>query len=114
MILGGAMIFGFSAFKSAEVYSGKKLSPVTVVFDGDPTNPGEVADESNWKISSSSPSCEGENLACSMEVESTDLTSSGELDPTKIQLDESFTGSGYIPQRNGGNSQTELQIHNRN
>ncbi len=113
MILGGAMIIGFSAFKGAEAYTGKSLAPVTVVFDGNPTSPGEVADESNWKVSSSNPSCEGDNLACSMQVESTDLTSSGELDPTKIQLDEFFTGSGYIPQRNGGNSETEIQIHNR-
>lgn len=113
MILGGAMIIGFSAFKGAEAYAGKSLAPVTVVFDGNPTNPGEVADESNWKISSGSPSCEGDNLACSMEVETTDLTSSGELDPLKIQLSEFFTGSGYIPQRSGGNSETEVQIHNR-
>ena len=48
MILGGAMIFGFSAFKSAEVYSGKNLAPVTVYFNGDPLNASQVADESRW------------------------------------------------------------------
>lgn len=114
MILGGAMIFGFSAFKSAEVYSGKKLNPATVYFNGDPTISGQVSDESKWSTTPNGQSCSGESKACSMEVETSDLTTAGKLNPAQIQLDENFTGSGYVPERNGGDSETEIDIHNRN
>lgn len=114
MILGGAMIIGFSAFKGAEVYAGKADSPVTIYFTGDPTQSGQVENEANWSTSSSSPTCSGDDKACSMEVDASDLTSSGKLDPAKIELDEDFTGAGYVPVRNGGNSTTDIEIHNKN
>lgn len=105
MILGGAMIFGFSAFKSAEVYSGKKLSPVMVYFHGDVTDPAEVADESLWTTTPNEGSCNNVNQrACSQEVDELDLNSNDEINPSKIQLGATSTPQGYIPSRTGGTS----------
>jgi len=114
MILGGAMIISLSAFKGAEIYAGENLSPVTVYFNGNPANSGEVSDESKWSTTPNGQTCSGEKKACSMEVQSSDLTSAGQLDPAQIQLDEIATSSGYVPERNGGDSETEIIIHNRN
>jgi hypothetical protein len=50
MILGGAMIIGFSAFKGAEAYTGKSLAPVTVYFKGNPLLSGEVSNDTKWSI----------------------------------------------------------------
>lgn len=113
MILGGAMIIGFSAFKGAEVYTGKSLAPVTVYFKGNPLLSGEVSNESNWTTTTNGQSCSGDNKACSMQVETSDLNSAGELDPSQIELTEISTGSGFIPERSGGDSETEINIHNR-
>ncbi len=46
MILGGAMIIGFSAFKGAEAYTGKKLDPVTIYFHGSTNSPSDVQNQS--------------------------------------------------------------------
>lgn len=120
MILGGAMIISFSAFKGAEVYTGKKLAPVTLYFNGDPLVPSEVADESRWKTTPlpGAPTCDlVNNQACSLIVEPTDLSGSS-LDSTKISLDaiagSAGPGAGYIPKYAGGSSSTPFNPKNRN
>ncbi|GGH18176.1 hypothetical protein FAZ19_11880 [Sphingobacterium alkalisoli] len=107
-------ILGFSAFKMADQGTKKILAPVTIYFHGDPTNPSEVEDESNWSDTPNGQSCSGENLACSMAVDTDDLTSSGTLDPNKIQLGASQSPTGYTPEKTGGESPTEPEISNRN
>lgn len=118
MILGGAMIIGFSAFKSAEVYTGEAQSPVTVYFNGDPLIASQVADESRWTTTPNGHSCNPtNNKACSLPVDNTDLSGSA-LDPAKISMDATpgaaGAASGYIPQRTGGSSSTTFKPVNRN
>ncbi len=115
MILGGAMIFGFSAFKSAEVYSGKKLSPVTIYFHGNPQSPTEVQDESRWTTTTNGQDCNTENvMACAQVVDESDLNASNQLDPSKIQLGATnTTGSNYIPSRTGGSSSSPFNPINK-
>lgn len=104
MILGGAMIIGFSAFKGAEAYAGKAQSPVTLYFTGNTTNATEVADETRWKEMASHPGCdEGEIAACSIIADPSDVTGaagSRSLNPSRIQLDANSTGTHYTPSKN--------------
>lgn len=115
MILGGARIFGFSAFKSAEVYSGKKLSPVTIYFHGNSQSPTEVQDESRWTTTTNGQDCNTENvMACAQVVDESDLNASNQLDPSKIQLGATnTTGSNYIPSRTGGSSSSPFNPINK-
>ena len=113
MILGGAMIFGFSAFKSVEVYSGKKLSPATVYFHGDATDPAQVADESRWTTTPNGESCDNtDELACSIVVDNTDL-SGNTLNTSKIQLEAQPINSGYVHQLMSGSNPTQFQPINK-
>ncbi len=104
MILGGAMIIGFSAFKGAEVYAGKSLAPVTLYFHGNPSEEDEVKDQSLWTEISNSESCNtGNNAACAMEVDASDVTgTSGSryLNPSRITLNADPVGSQFIPSKN--------------
>lgn len=118
LILGGAMIIGFSAFKGAEAYAGKSLAPVTVYFNGDPLNASQVADESRWTTAPNGQSCNTtNNKACSLPVDHTDLSGSA-LNPARISLGSApgagGSGSGYIPTRTGGSSPTPFTPVNRN
>jgi len=118
MILGGAMIIGFSAFKGAEAYTGKSLAPVTVYFNGDPLVASQVADESRWTTTPNGHSCNTtDNKACSLPVDNTDLSGSA-LNPAKISMDAipgaAGAASGYIPQRTGGSGSTPFNPVNRN
>jgi hypothetical protein len=108
MILGGAMIIGFSAFKGAEAYTGKKLDPVTIYFHGDPQDEDQVKDASRWNTTPNDEDCNSANvMACSQVVDESDLNSSDQLNPAKIQLGATATSGGnYIPSRTGGSSST--------
>ncbi|MBD1433761.1 hypothetical protein H8B06_13055 [Sphingobacterium sp. DN00404] len=109
-------ILGFSAFKITESKEGKLLAPVTIYFHGEADDPTQVAEESNWTDEPNEENCNDiDELACSMEVDESDLTPSGELDPSKIQLGATNpgSGSGFVPTRTGGNSQTPFNPTNR-
>lgn len=109
-----ATVLGFSAFKMAEDTEGKPLAPVTIYFHGNPANASQVSNESLWIDEPNEEDCNNVNeLACSMIVDEDDLTSSGELDPSQIQLGASSSGSGFTPTRTGGNSQTQFNPINR-
>ena len=112
-IVAAVTILGFSAFKITESKEGKILAPVTIYFHGEADDPVQVAEESNWKDTPNGQSCEGENLACSMEVDADDLTPSGTLDPDKIELTAVPSPTGYTPAKSGGDSPTEPEIFNR-
>ncbi|MGJ1509079.1 hypothetical protein ACR79F_20400 [Sphingobacterium siyangense] len=116
MILGGAMIIGFSAFKGAETYTGKKLDPVTVYFHGNPTIPTEVENLSKWDTSPNGKSCNNQDeLACAVQVDPTDLNSSGtSFDSSKIAIEATSTSSGYIPSLEPGYSPMQFNPINRN
>jgi hypothetical protein len=114
MVVALATVIGFSAFKMAEDKTGKPLAPVTIYFHGEADDPTQVADAANWSDTPNGQSCDGDNLACSMEVDAEDLTPSGQLDPSKIQLSAVPSPSGYTPEKTGGSSQTQPQIFNRN
>ncbi|MGJ1410197.1 hypothetical protein ACR78Z_11020 [Sphingobacterium thalpophilum] len=116
MILGGAMIIGFSAFKGAEAYAGKSLAPVTVYFHGDPTISTEVEDLSQWNTSPNGKSCNNRNeLACAVQVDPTDLNSSGtSFDSSKIAIEATSTSSGYIPSLESGYTPMQFDPINRN
>lgn len=109
-------IIGFSAFKMTENKEGKPLVPVMIYFHGDPEDPTEVANESLWTTTPNGQSCNNVDLkACAQIVDHTDLTSSGSLDPNKIDLDAIATeDDNYIPDRVGGTSDTEFNPINRN
>src|SRR5690606_3116753 len=97
-IVAMATIVGFSAFKMAEDKTGKPLAPVTIYFHGNPANASQVSNESLWTDEPNDENCNNANeLACSMIVDETDLTASGQLDPSKIQLGASSTSSGFTP-----------------
>ncbi|MFU1857238.1 hypothetical protein ACK8HY_09495 [Sphingobacterium sp. NGMCC 1.201703] len=115
MILGGAMIIGFSAFKGAEIYAGESLAPVTIYFHGNETSATEVASAFRWTTTPNGESCDDVNLmACSQVVDQNDLISSTRLDSTKIQLGASPTSGGnYIPSKTGGSSSTPFSPTNR-
>lgn len=116
MILGGAMIIGFSAFKGAEIYTGKNLAPVMVYFHGDPTDANQVKDPSEWTTTSNSQSCDANQneQACAIEVDEADLNASNELDGSRIQLGANATSAGFIPTRTGGTSPTPFKpIHKK-
>ncbi len=75
MILGGAMIIGFSAFKGAEAYAGKKLDPVTIYFHGSTSSSSDVQNQSLWTETPNDEDCgSGNNAACAMEADASDLT----------------------------------------
>ncbi|MGJ1211431.1 MULTISPECIES: hypothetical protein [Sphingobacterium] len=116
MILGGAMIIGFSAFKGAEAYAGKSLDPVTVYFHGNPTIPNEVENLSKWDTSPNGKSCNNQDeLACAVQVDPTDLNSSGtSFDSSKIAIEATSTSSGYIPSLEPGYSPMQFNPINRN
>ncbi|WON95049.1 hypothetical protein [Sphingobacterium sp. UGAL515B_05] len=115
MILGGAMIIGFSAFKGAEVYAGKADNPVTIYFHGNPQDANQVKDASLWDTTSNDEDCNSANvMACSQVVDESDLNASDQLNPAKIQLDATATSGGnYIPSRTGGSSSTTFTPINR-
>ena len=115
MILGGAMIIGFSAFKGAEAYAGKKLDPVTIYFHGDETSASQVSSAFRWTTTANGESCNDVDLmACSQVVDQTDLISSSRLDSTKIQLGATPTSGGnFIPSKAGGSSSTPFSPTNR-
>lgn len=116
MILGGAMILGFSAFKGAEVYTGGKLATVEVYFHGNPLIQAEVADESKWNTNPNGLSCDNNNqVACMLEVEDSDLNGL-QLDSTKVTLGaiRGSAASGYIPEHLGGSGSLDITIINRN
>lgn len=93
----------------------KLLAPTTVYFHGNPTNAAQVANESLWNTTPNNQECNGEpQLACSMEVEDSDLNASNQLDPAKIDLGSVATSSGYIPSKIGGSSTTPFNPTNRN
>ncbi|MGJ1349550.1 hypothetical protein ACR78U_20560 [Sphingobacterium siyangense] len=104
MILGGAMIIGFSAFKGAEAYAGKKLDPVTVYFHGSTNSPADVQNQSLWTETPNNEDCgSGNNAACAMEVDASDLTGSAgsrSLNPSRITLNANPVGSQFIPSKN--------------
>lgn len=113
-IVAAVTILGFSAFKITESKEGKPLAPVTIYFHGNPANASQVSNESLWTDEPNEEDCNNVNeLACAMVVDETDLTASGELDPSKIQLGSTSSGSGFTPTRTGGNSQTQFNPINR-
>ena len=113
MILGGAMIIGFSAFKGAEAYAGKSLAPVTVYFHGDPTIRSQVEDESRWTTTSNGQSCDNtDELACSIIVDNSDLTGNT-LNTSKITLEGEAVDSGFIPQLMSGSNPSYFQPVNK-
>ncbi|WP_343555602.1 hypothetical protein [Sphingobacterium sp.] len=116
MMLGGAMIIGFSAFKGAEAYTGKSLAPVTVYFHGNPTIPSEVENLSKWDTSPNGKSCNNrDELACAVKVDPTDLDSAGtSFDSSKITIEATSTSSGYIPSLESGSTPMQFDPINRN
>ncbi|WP_286850654.1 MULTISPECIES: hypothetical protein [Sphingobacterium] len=111
-----AIAIGTMSFTLIEkVKTPSKATTVTVFFNGDPTNATQVADEARWSEDNPSLTCpNGNQKACSMDVQDTDLNpSTGALDPAKISLNANATSSGYIPSKAGGSGSTPV-IHNRN
>lgn len=113
MILGGAMIIGFSAFKGAEAYAGKTDDPVTLYFHGDPSDEDDVKDQSLWTETSNSENCNtGNNAACAMVVDLSDvtgITGSRSLNPSRITLNANAVGSQFIPSKNTAASDPSSQ-----
>ncbi len=115
MILGGAMIIGFSAFKGAEAYAGKIDNPVTIYFHGNPQDEDQVKDASLWDTTPNDEDCNSANvMACSQVVDESDLNASDQLNPAKIQLGATATSGGnHVPSRTGGSSTTLFTPINR-
>ena len=114
MILGGAMIISFSAFKGAEAYAGKKLAPVMVYFHGEPTLEAEVENLSKWNTTSNGKSCnDKDELACAIRVDASDLDASGTTFDSSITLEANSTSSGYIPSLASG-TPAQFEPVNRN
>lgn len=109
-----ATIITFSAFKATGVDIQQARYTVAVYFDGNETNPSEVADASNWTTAPNGQTCDGpDNKACMQLVEDSDLTGTS-LDPAQITLGaQNTTGSNYIPTRTGGTSATPFRPINR-
>ncbi|AIM39005.1 hypothetical protein KO02_21635 [Sphingobacterium sp. ML3W] len=112
-IVAVATIVTFSAYKVTGTNAAFVTTPI--YFHGDATDPDQVADESNWTTTPNGKSCNGDNLACMMLVENTDLTGS-QLDPLKITLDaiEGASALGYIPEHIGGSGSPNPIIINEN
>jgi len=113
MILGGAMIIGFSAFKGAEAYAGKKLDPVTIYFHGSTSSSSDVQNQSLWTETPNDEDCgSGNNAACAMEADASDLTGtpgSRSLNPSRITLNANAVGSQFIPSKNTAASNPRSQ-----
>lgn len=104
MMLGGAMIIGFSAFKGAEAYTGKIDSPVTLYFHGSTSSSTDVKNQSLWTEKTTDEDCgSGNNAACAMKADASDLTGttgSRSLNPSRITLNANPVGSQFIPSKN--------------
>lgn len=109
-----ATVITFSAYKISSVET-KALVSVPVYFHGNPANSAEVADESKWTTTSNGQSCSGNNLACMISVENTDLIGA-QLDPAKVNLIAvpGAAGPGFVPQRASGSGTPNPTITNRN
>ena len=104
MILGGAMIIGFSAFKGAEAYAGKKLDPVTLYFHGSTNSPADVQNQSLWTETPNNEDCgSGNNAACAGSA------GSRSLNPSRITLNANPVGSQFIPSKNTAASNPSSQ-----
>ena len=115
-IVAAVTILGFSAFKLAE---DKTQSMVTLYFQGDTNDAAQVADASNWQESSTSPTCFGEEKACSISVHPNDAfgsPGSRQLNPNQIVLNAVSTGTDYVPTKNNSasNSLEPITVQNRN
>lgn len=110
-----ATVIGFSAFKVVESNS---QAMVTLYFHGDTDDAAQVEEASNWKESSTPPSCLGEEKACSITVHQDDVTGSSgnrQLDPNQIILNAVSTGTHFIPEKNiaESNSSQSITVHNK-
>ncbi|MGE8429620.1 MAG: hypothetical protein ACN6O7_17180 [Sphingobacterium sp.] len=116
MMLAIAFAVCFNGAKAVEKLSGKSFASVMLYFHGDSSDPSQVQDESNWTTTPNGQDCNGDSKACAQEVDSSDLTSTGQLDPAKIQLgaqESSPSSNDYIPTRTGGSSTTPFNPINR-
>lgn len=116
MILAIAFAVCFNGAKAVEKLSGKSFASVMLYFHGDSSDPSQVQDAANWTTSPNGQDCKGSSKACAQEVDYGDLTSTGQLDPAKIQLgaqESSPSSNDYIPTRTGGSSATQFNPINR-
>ncbi|MEN5054030.1 hypothetical protein [Sphingobacterium kitahiroshimense] len=103
-----------SALKANGFQELQKRATLAIYFHGNPSIASQVADESLWTTVPNLETCDATNhRACMQLVEHTDLTSSGVLDATKIELGTMNTGIGFIPTRIGGTSATPFRPINR-
>ena len=107
-------ILSFLTMKVSGEDGEQKRMTVPIYFHGNVNNAAEVADENRWNTTPNGETCNaGNQKACMILVEHTDLTASNTLDPAKINLGAVFTGVGYIPTRIGGSSSTLFNPINR-
>lgn len=104
------------SFKS-DLKASKFVSPVTLYFHGDTTDPSSVAEPSNWKEQLNADTCNTGTIACAMTVEDTDVIGSSPnrtLNGDQIELTAENNGSNqYAPEKLSGPG-SEPTIHNKN
>ncbi|SJN47910.1 hypothetical protein [Sphingobacterium sp. JB170] len=109
-IVATASIAGFSAFNVAD--ASNNLANETLYFHGDTTDPSSVEEPSNWTTSSNGQSCSSGDIACSMTVTDQDVTASGELDPTRLEIQaQKNNADEYAPTKLSGDA--EPSFHNK-
>lgn len=102
MLALAATFIGFSAFKFA---SSAVQDDVTLYFHGDPTDADDVKNPSLWTEEPNSETCEGDQLACAMDVDPSDAVGTEgqrELNSATITLDAEETDEGFIPTEGSG------------
>lgn len=97
-----------------------KRATTLLFFQGNnPNDPAQVANPALWTEDDNSQPCDtGDDKACSMEVDSDDVTPNSlgklQLNPAEITLQALSTGAGYVPAKDpSSNSSHPITPFNR-